>query len=325
MRRTDYHWIILATGFAILFFNGGSRSALGLMLKPMGDDLEWSRSALSLGITAYMLVSALAMPFVGRLADRFDMRWIMGTGVVVGAVGVGLMSLIASPWQLFAVYGLVFALGKAGVSNPIVSVMIVRWFPDRRGVANSIAVSGNAIGQLVIVGLLAQSLVRFGWRVSYAALGLANLAILAPIAFAAVRAAPVPGGARQTAIERQPCYHGAGCRSTAGSAVDVGAAVVTGRDLRDMRVPGLFRGNPCGGVRFGHWVRRADRGEPARLDGSDGTVGGAGLGVPGRSHRTGPANTAVLRNEDRNLCAGDSFPVQAGGDDVRAAVRLSPS
>ena len=199
MRRTDYRWIILATGFAILFFNGGSRSALGLMLKPMGDDLQWSRSALSLGITAYMLVSALAMPFVGRLADRFDMRWVMGTGVVVGAVGVGLMSLIASPWQLFAVYGLVFALGNAGVSNPIVSVMIVRWFPDRRGVANSVAVSGNAIGQLVIVGLLAQSLVRFGWRVSYAALGLANLAILAPIAFAAVRAAP-----SQAARGKQP-------------------------------------------------------------------------------------------------------------------------
>ena len=190
MRRTDYRWIVLATGFAILFFNGGSRSALGLMLKPMGDDLEWSRSALSLGITAYMLVSALAMPFVGRLADRYDIRWIMGAGVVVGAVGVGLMSLIAAQWQLFAVYGLVFALGNAGISNPVVSVMIVRWFPDRRGVANSAAVSGNAIGQLVIVGSLAQSLVRFGWRLSYAGLGLANLVILAPVVFAAVRAAP---------------------------------------------------------------------------------------------------------------------------------------
>ena len=208
MRRTDYRWIILGTGFAILFFNGGSRSALGLMLKPMVDDLEWSRSALSLGITAYMVVSALAMPFVGRLADRYDLRWIMGAGVVVGAVGVGLMSLIAAPWQLFAVYGLVFALGNAGISNPIVSVMIVRWFPDRRGVANSVAVSGNAMGQLVIVGLLAQSLVAFGWRVSYAALGLANLVILAPVVFAAVRAAPAlqsreqhPSGGNPAATE----------------------------------------------------------------------------------------------------------------------------
>ena len=190
MRRPDYRWIILAIGFVVLFFNGGSRSALGLMLKPMADDLDWSRSALSLGITVYMVVSALAMPFVGRLADRYDLRWIMGAGAAIGAVGLGLMSLVSAPWQLFAIYGLVFALGNAGISNPIVSVMTVRWFPDRRGLANSVAVSGNAIGQLVIVGMLAQSLVRFGWRPSFAGLGLANLLILAPVVLALARSAP---------------------------------------------------------------------------------------------------------------------------------------
>ena len=190
MRRPDYRWIILAIGFAILFFNGGSRSALGLMLKPMVDDLEWSRTALSTGATVYMVVSAMAMPFVGRLADRYDLRVIMGVGAVVGAVGIGLMSVVSTPWQLFLVYGLVFALGNSGMSNPVVSVMTVRWFPDRRGLANSVAVSGNAIGQLVIVGSLAQSLVRFGWRPSFAGLGLANLVILAPIVATLVRSAP---------------------------------------------------------------------------------------------------------------------------------------
>lgn len=191
MGRLDYRWVILITGFTILFFNGGSRSALGLMLKPMGDDLTWTRSALSAGITAYMVISALAMPFVGRLADRYDLRWIMGAGAAVAAIGIGLMSVISEPWQLFAVYGVVFALGNAGISNPVVSVMIVRWFPDRRGVANSVAVSGNAIGQLVIVGLLAQSLVQFGWRWSYGALGLASLIILTPVVLLAVRKAPI--------------------------------------------------------------------------------------------------------------------------------------
>ena len=199
MRRPDYRWIILAIGFAILFFNGGSRSALGLMLKPMVDDLEWSRTALSTGATVYMVVSAMAMPFVGRLADRYDLRVIMGVGAVVGAVGIGLMSVVSTPWQLFLVYGLVFALGNSGMSNPVVSVMTVRWFPDRRGLANSVAVSGNAIGQLVIVGSLAQSLVRFGWRPSFAGLGLANLVILAPIVATLVRSAPArsPGRRRR--------------------------------------------------------------------------------------------------------------------------------
>ncbi len=190
MRRTNYHWVILATGFVILFFNGGSRSALALMLKPMSDDLGWTRSVLSLGITEYMLVSALAMPFIGRLADRYDLRWITGAGVVLGGVGIGLMSVVSAPWQFFLVYGVVFALGNAAISNPIVSVMIVRWFPQRRGTANGVAVSGNATGQLVIVGLLAQSLARFDWRPSYAALGVAYLAILAPIVLLAVRSAP---------------------------------------------------------------------------------------------------------------------------------------
>ena len=204
MRRIDYRWIILITGFMILFFNGGARSALGLMLKPMGDDLDWSRSALSSGITAYMLISALAMPFVGRLADRYDLRWIMGTGVAVSALGIGLMSVVSAPWQLYLVYGVVFALGNAGISNPVVSVMIVRWFPQRRGAANSVAVSGNAMGQLVIVGSLAQSLVRYGWRASFAALGVANLVILTPIALAAVRAAPPPAPAAPGPARNNP-------------------------------------------------------------------------------------------------------------------------
>ena len=47
MRRINYAWVILATGFAVLFFSSGSRFAFGLLLKPMSEDLELSRSALS--------------------------------------------------------------------------------------------------------------------------------------------------------------------------------------------------------------------------------------------------------------------------------------
>ena len=190
--RTDYSWVILATGFVVLFFGGGSRYALGLMLKPMSDDLGWTRTTLSLAITCFMLVSAFALPFVGRLVDRYDLRWTMGVGAFFAAIGIGLMSVIKAPWQLFAVYGLVFALGNAGVSNPTVGVMISRWFPGRRGIANSTAVGGNAVGQLVIIAALAGGLAHFGWRAGYAVLGLINLLVVVPLALLAVRPAPPP-------------------------------------------------------------------------------------------------------------------------------------
>ena len=57
MNRLNYSWLILAAGFAILFFSGGSRFAFGLMLKPMSEDLEVSRSTLSLAVTMFMVVS----------------------------------------------------------------------------------------------------------------------------------------------------------------------------------------------------------------------------------------------------------------------------
>ena len=82
MRHPHYSWVILATGFSILFFSGGSRFAFGLMLKPMSEDLDVSRSTLSLAVTTFMVVSALALPFVGRLVDRWSLKGTIGIAAV---------------------------------------------------------------------------------------------------------------------------------------------------------------------------------------------------------------------------------------------------
>ena len=189
MRRIDHSWVILATGFAVLFFSGGSRFAFGLMLKPMTDDLGWSRSSVSLAVTTFMLVSALAMPVVGRLVDRHSVRWVLAISAAVAAVGIGLVARISSPWHLFALYGLVYAIGQAGTSTGPVSVLMTRWFPSHRGLAASSAISGNAIGQLVLIMLLASLLTSLGWRTSFALLGVVSFAVV-PLVLATVRSSP---------------------------------------------------------------------------------------------------------------------------------------
>ena len=106
LRRLDYRWVILTTGFVVLFFSSGSRFAFGLMLKPTTDDLGWSRSTLSLAVTVFMVVSALAMPVIGRLVDRDSLRWIIAGAAFTSAVGIGLMGRVPAPWQAFILYGL---------------------------------------------------------------------------------------------------------------------------------------------------------------------------------------------------------------------------
>ncbi len=190
MRRFDYSWVILGAGFTILFFSGGSRFAFGLMLKPMSEDLEVSRSTLSLAVTMFMVVSAVAMPFVGRLVDRWSLRGTIAIGALISSAGLALMGQVQSSWQVFLVYGVFYALGNSGTSIAPVVVMVSQWFISRRGVATSTAVSGNAIGQLVIVAALAAALAAIGWRTSLTILAIANMAVLLPIILLLVRSGP---------------------------------------------------------------------------------------------------------------------------------------
>ena len=186
--RFQNRWIILSAGFVVLFFSGGSRFAFGLMLKPMSEDLGWSRSSLSLAFASFMVVLAVALPFIGRLVDRHDMRYILATAGIVAAIGLSLMGMVNAAWQVILFYGVIYALGNAGTSTAIIGVLIVRWFERGRGIATSVAVSGNAVGQLVIIALLASLLAIVGWRTTYVALGIAYLVILVPVVLIFIRA-----------------------------------------------------------------------------------------------------------------------------------------
>ena len=205
MRRINYAWVILATGFTVLFFSSGSRFAFGLLLKPMSEDLELSRSALSLAATCFMIVGAVSMPFVGRLVDSFSVRKVIAIAVVIASVGIGLMGVAQTQWQVILLYGIIFAIGNGGSSVGPIGVMISRWFERGRGTATSAAMSGNAIGQLIIITALASSLALIGWRNAYIALGVVNLLIVVPlvIAFAKSNPEPASSSVRPEPVEGQ--------------------------------------------------------------------------------------------------------------------------
>ena len=176
----------------MLFFSSGSRFAFGLLLKPMSEDLELSRSALSLAATCFMVVSAIAMPFVGRLVDSFSIRTVVAIAAVIASTGICLMGFAQTQWQVILLYGIIFAIGNGGTSVGPIGVMISRWFERGRGTATSAAMSGNAIGQLIIITALASTLAFIGWRNAYMTLGVVNLLIVVPLVIAFARPNPAP-------------------------------------------------------------------------------------------------------------------------------------
>src|SRR6218665_17030 len=90
--------LALFAGFLVLFVGGGARFAIGLTFKPIVDHFGWDRSDLGLSVAAFQIFSAVAMFLAGYVADRTGPRPILIAGMLVGAVGIGLMATIAAPW-----------------------------------------------------------------------------------------------------------------------------------------------------------------------------------------------------------------------------------
>ena len=197
MKRLNPALIVLAAGFVLMLFNGGSRFVMGLTLGPMTEDLGWSRATLSSTVLVFLVVSSLALPIAGRLVDRYDTRAVLATSVLVACISIGLMGVIETPFQAILLYGVLFGLASASTSVPTIAVMISRWFPNRMGIANSIAVSGSGIGQLVIILALTSQLETLGWRGSFIALGIAGFVLILPMAFFAVSPSDGQAAARE--------------------------------------------------------------------------------------------------------------------------------
>src|SRR5262245_21542009 len=178
---------IFAAGFLILFVGGGARYAIGLTFKPMVTEFGWERGELGLAAGAFLVVSAFATYFAGHLADRVSPRLLLNAGVLISALGIGLMSLVAQPWQALLFYGVVFGIGRGLASLTPVGVIITNAFPARTGFANAAVISGTSAGQLIIIATLASLLVEMGWGAVYAWLAIAHLAIVPLLVFALPR------------------------------------------------------------------------------------------------------------------------------------------
>ena len=196
---------VLAIGFLVLFVGGGARFAIGLTLKSITEEFAIGRTVLGLTVAVYLGVTSACMFLAGRLADRLSVRSVLVWGLIVSAAGMSLMSLMSAPWQLLALYGVVFAIGNGVASITPVSLLVTRAFPDRAGLANGVVSAGMSAGQLVIIAAFTLVLAQLGWRHVFLWGGLAHLVLLPLVLLAIPRdraAQPTGSAAGKSTVEQ---------------------------------------------------------------------------------------------------------------------------
>jgi MFS family permease len=198
-----FGWYVLSACFIILFFQSGARYAFSVMFKPMLADLGWNRTSLSGAYFLNMTFFALTMSIGGRLYDRYGPKWVILISTIFMSAGYVGIAFIDTLWEFYICYGLLAAIGFGGASIPLVAALMSNWFEKRRGLAISLAISGNCIGQFLLVPVFTAIVSSYDWRISYALIGLIMLVVNTVLCFTVIRGNPYDFGIKPYGSVRQ--------------------------------------------------------------------------------------------------------------------------
>lgn len=172
----------------------GVRLAFGAFVEPWEASFEVSRGTVAAVSLVSYLVYGFAQPLIGKAVERYDIPRFFAVGVVVIAVGLVLTAQTNSVWTLALAYGVVASIGFSMAASVAASVLIARWFVEKRGLAFGILEAGFGAGQLVIAPVSLYAISRFGWRPTLTIFAAVLTLLIAPMTIVLLRDRPADVG-----------------------------------------------------------------------------------------------------------------------------------
>lgn len=188
MTSGRYHgWWVVFCAFTIALYGWGfGFYGLSLYLVALTKIHGWAPSTISAGITFYYVLGAFAVMQVGDAIQRLGARIIVLGGMVSMAVGVGMLTLLREPWQLYLAFALMMP-GWAAMGGGAINTLIAQWFDKRRGMAASLALSGATCGGLLFAPAFASAIDHWGFAIACGVAVLIMFATLGPLAALVLR------------------------------------------------------------------------------------------------------------------------------------------
>src|ERR1700681_512226 len=181
-------WIVFGATASMLVAQGPViLYTLGLFIKPLNAEFGWHRASISAAGGIAAIASAITIPFVGSLIDRWGVRTVLLPIVVLCASSVALIALTPKSVVVFMLLFAITGVLGSGQGPLGYAKCVSAWFDDRRGLALGITMSGIGLGAALVPQYTQFLIGNFGWRAAYLGLGLLTLMIAFPAVFLFVR------------------------------------------------------------------------------------------------------------------------------------------
>ena len=168
-----YGWVVVAIVMISGFLAAGvSNITMAVVLKPISEDLGWSRTLAAAAITLGSLLGGVLSPFFGPMADRLGPRLLLPLGgALVGLFAIG-VSLSTQPWQFYATFIPARALTEFLLCGMIAFTAVANWFYVQRPRVMGLVAMATPLGSAGLSLVYQFFVTHYGWRSAFLALGI---------------------------------------------------------------------------------------------------------------------------------------------------------
>src|SRR2546426_6023625 len=209
-------WLQLMIGVICMACVANLQYGWTLFVGPIEDKFHWTRAAIQVAFTVFVVVETWLIPIEGYLVDRFGPRWVVIAGAFLVAVAWSINSVASSLAVLY------FAAAVGGIGTGCVYGTCVgnalKWFPGRRGLAAGVTASGFGAGAALTIGPISTMINAAGYEHAFLVFGLlqggivfvAAWLLLAPppqLVAAKVKPSQTSHGYTPTEVLRSPVFY----------------------------------------------------------------------------------------------------------------------
>jgi OFA family oxalate/formate antiporter-like MFS transporter len=157
-----------------------------LFVNPIADKHGWSRAAIQVAFTIFVLTETWLVPIEGYLVDRFGPRPVVLVGGVLCGLG-WVMNSYADTLTMLYIAAAVGGVGAGAVYGTCVGNAL-KWFPDRRGLAAGLTAAGFGAGSALTIIPISAYIKSNGYEAAFLYFGIGQGVIVFLVAWGLARA-----------------------------------------------------------------------------------------------------------------------------------------
>jgi MFS transporter, OFA family, oxalate/formate antiporter len=175
-RGGSSRWTQLAIGVVCMMAISSPQYVWALFTKPMAARLGVTLAQLQVTFSILIVLQTFLAPVQGFLVEKFGPKRLLSLGAILTGGSWVLAASADTLPALYLTYGLLGGIGTGIIYIGVIGLM-VKWFPDKRGLATGVVAAGYGMGAVLTTFPISISLAASGYQRTLVVFGLVSGAV----------------------------------------------------------------------------------------------------------------------------------------------------